>query len=159
MRMRSAEANFATGSSGSLTQCASMPSGEPPAPRTSEPAGACVSSCRRSWTWARLQPASLKIRPCSGPTSSIASNARRRRGVATFSSAIASDAHSPSGSDRKSTRLNSSHVEISYAVFCLKKKKKKNNDKAENNKGGNSNKKHEVKRRRHDPTINESKIE
>src|SRR5204862_6275337 len=31
--------------------------------------------------------------------------------------------------DRKSTRLNSSHVEISYAVFCLKKKKKKNNKK------------------------------
>src|SRR5690349_22909977 len=28
-----------------------------------------------------------------------------------------------SRSDRKSTRLNSSHVEISYAVFCLKKKK------------------------------------
>src|SRR5204862_7637539 len=27
--------------------------------------------------------------------------------------------------DRKSTRLNSSHVEISYAVFCLKKKKEK----------------------------------
>src|SRR5256885_13274923 len=28
--------------------------------------------------------------------------------------------------DRKSTRLNSSHLVISYAVFCLKKKKKKN---------------------------------
>src|SRR5215475_15099377 len=28
--------------------------------------------------------------------------------------------------DRKSTRLNSSHVKISYAVFCLKKKKKNN---------------------------------
>src|SRR5690554_7013203 len=28
------------------------------------------------------------------------------------------------GEDRKSTRLNSSHVRISYAVFCLKKKKK-----------------------------------
>src|SRR5690554_7447694 len=28
--------------------------------------------------------------------------------------------------DRKSTRLNSSHVRISYAVFCLKKKKKNN---------------------------------
>src|SRR5437870_11270967 len=28
-----------------------------------------------------------------------------------------------SGRDRKSTRLNSSHVAISYAVFCLKKKK------------------------------------
>src|SRR5438874_4573878 len=31
----------------------------------------------------------------------------------------------PNPLDRKSTRLNSSHVEISYAVFCLKKKKKK----------------------------------
>src|SRR5438034_6922969 len=30
-----------------------------------------------------------------------------------------------SGGDRKSTRLNSSHTVISYAVFCLKKKKKK----------------------------------
>src|SRR5207253_3957565 len=30
--------------------------------------------------------------------------------------------------DRKSTRLNSSHVAISYAVFCLKKKKKKNKE-------------------------------
>src|SRR5689334_21614192 len=29
--------------------------------------------------------------------------------------------------DRKSTRLNSSHSSISYAVFCLKKKKKENN--------------------------------
>src|SRR5437773_4830211 len=29
-------------------------------------------------------------------------------------------------SDRKSTRLNSSHITISYAVFCLKKKKKNN---------------------------------
>src|SRR3712207_8478623 len=29
------------------------------------------------------------------------------------------------GEDRKSTRLNSSHANISYAVFCLKKKKKK----------------------------------
>src|SRR2546430_5367715 len=30
--------------------------------------------------------------------------------------------------DRKSTRLNSSHSQISYAVFCLKKKKKQNTD-------------------------------
>src|SRR5260221_10757105 len=34
------------------------------------------------------------------------------------------DAYSIQG-DRKSTRLNSSHTVISYAVFCLKKKKKK----------------------------------
>src|SRR5690554_7673563 len=44
----------------------------------------------------------------------VARHAQRRRTVF---------AHS----DRKSTRLNSSHVRISYAVFCLKKKKKNNN--------------------------------
>src|SRR5699024_11241019 len=33
--------------------------------------------------------------------------------------------HGGTFEDRKSTRLNSSHVSISYAVFCLKKKKKK----------------------------------
>src|SRR5690242_21605220 len=32
------------------------------------------------------------------------------------------------GADRKSTRLNSSHMSISYAVFCLKKKNKHNQD-------------------------------
>src|SRR5690606_42159624 len=32
--------------------------------------------------------------------------------------------------DRKSTRLNSSHVKISYAVFCLKKKKNKSKSRA-----------------------------
>src|SRR2546422_5567131 len=38
------------------------------------------------------------------------------------------------GSDRKSTRLNSSHGYISYAVFCLKKKKKKYKKKHQNKK-------------------------
>src|SRR5438445_2354686 len=33
--------------------------------------------------------------------------------------------HAGSAQDRKSTRLNSSHANISYAVFCLKKKKKR----------------------------------
>src|SRR3712207_7014933 len=32
------------------------------------------------------------------------------------------------GEDRKSTRLNSSHANIAYAVFCLKKKMSRNND-------------------------------
>src|SRR2546430_8783640 len=36
-----------------------------------------------------------------------------------------SRAGTPRRTDRKSTRLNSSHSQISYAVFCLKKKKKK----------------------------------
>src|SRR5256885_6683401 len=38
-----------------------------------------------------------------------------------------SEKQQPFGADRKSTRLNSSHLVISYAVFCLKKKKKLNN--------------------------------
>src|SRR5688572_32632591 len=36
------------------------------------------------------------------------------------------------GVDRKSTRLNSSHSQISYAVFCLKKKKKKKKNNYDN---------------------------
>src|SRR5688572_31482490 len=36
--------------------------------------------------------------------------------------------------DRKSTRLNSSHSQISYAVFCLKKKTKKNKKKTQKKK-------------------------
>src|SRR5438874_4594706 len=40
---------------------------------------------------------------------------------------------SPNSIDRKSTRLNSSHVEISYAVFCLKKKKIKQRQPARTN--------------------------
>src|SRR3712207_8574843 len=44
---------------------------------------------------------------------------RRRRGTAQWDQ----QAPRPPG-DRKSTRLNSSHANISYAVFCLKKKKK-----------------------------------
>src|SRR5690349_23371957 len=43
----------------------------------------------------------------------------------TFKRSISGQAIHFSLKDRKSTRLNSSHVEISYAVFCLKKKKKK----------------------------------
>src|SRR3712207_8938478 len=45
---------------------------------------------------------------------------RRREGVA--ASGEPTDAQRMSLRDRKSTRLNSSHANISYAVFCLKKK-------------------------------------
>src|SRR5204863_9061622 len=44
---------------------------------------------------------------------------QKLKNISTASPAVAKD--------RKSTRLNSSHVEISYAVFCLKKKKKSEN--------------------------------
>src|SRR5690606_40922381 len=42
----------------------------------------------------------------------------------TRTAALLAKAVAQSARDRKSTRLNSSHVKISYAVFCLKKKKK-----------------------------------
>src|SRR5688572_31375146 len=38
---------------------------------------------------------------------------------------LLAEAGLPAAADRKSTRLNSSHSQISYAVFCLKKKKEK----------------------------------
>src|SRR5690349_15724377 len=64
--------------------------------------------------WSSLANSEWKRRrsKCT-PSASVPSNARL-----TASLAIMIDG------DRKSTRLNSSHVEISYAVFCLKKKKK-----------------------------------
>src|SRR2546422_8048799 len=49
--------------------------------------------------------------------------ANRASNVATSRSGVAPNQENPA--DRKSTRLNSSHGYISYAVFCLKKKKKK----------------------------------
>src|SRR5690606_39746000 len=45
-----------------------------------------------------------------------------------FSSLVKPQSRSDQFQDRKSTRLNSSHVKISYAVFCLKKKNKKVTD-------------------------------
>src|SRR2546422_3480198 len=49
------------------------------------------------------------------------------RGVAGVETAFRATLETGDGRpDRKSTRLNSSHGYISYAVFCLKKKKKKN---------------------------------
>src|SRR3989442_2322771 len=50
-----------------------------------------------------------------GPRGGGGGGARARRGAS----------QRPGGGDRKSTRLNSSHVRISYAVFCLKKKKRR----------------------------------
>src|SRR5256885_11668388 len=50
---------------------------------------------------------------------------RKRRLRHRIAEALETIAHERDVEDRKSTRLNSSHLVISYAVFCLKKKKKK----------------------------------
>mgnify|MGYP000020368117 CR=1 FL=1 len=55
-----------------------------------------------------------------GVTTGISAHDR----ATTILTAVADDAKPEDLTDRKSTRLNSSHTVISYAVFCLKKKKK-----------------------------------
>src|SRR5690349_23601562 len=64
--------------------------------------------------------------PWSVRSLSHAQNHRRRKGDSAHGGARPSRRLRARHRDRKSTRLNSSHVEISYAVFCLKKKKTKN---------------------------------
>src|SRR5687768_17803929 len=58
-----------------------------------------------------LQARAAQLDPANGAVLEAMAAAQRERGDA-------------AGLDRKSTRLNSSHGYISYAVFCLKKKKK-----------------------------------
>src|SRR6266496_6288837 len=62
------------------------------------------------------------------PRAASASVGDPMRGQSLFVAKGCVQCHAVRG-DRKSTRLNSSHVEISYAVFCLKKKKKNNKQK------------------------------
>src|SRR2546422_7144818 len=64
---------------------------------------------------AAARPAAVDRRPDRGPGGSQQGDPRRAR-------------HGDHLQDRKSTRLNSSHGYISYAVFCLKKKKTKKPD-------------------------------
>src|SRR6266496_3315937 len=63
-------------------------------------------------------------RPLEAPET-IATSPSRRPHPRMPGSGVDIDVQLAERRDRKSTRLNSSHVEISYAVFCLKKKKKK----------------------------------
>src|SRR2546422_5642825 len=68
---------------------------------------------RSSLVGASLTVFSTRLSPTRATALSAAVGLSARSGVTT----------SPRGEDRKSTRLNSSHGYISYAVFCLKKKK------------------------------------
>src|SRR2546422_6700387 len=56
------------------------------------------------------------------PKTSLVEKSRKRSTVPCVASAASSTLYVPMRLDRKSTRLNSSHGYISYAVFCLKKK-------------------------------------
>src|SRR2546426_5949788 len=60
----------------------------------------------------------------SGAARPIATRACDSKTRSTGGSTTTTSLSSETATDRKSTRLNSSHLVISYAVFCLKKKKK-----------------------------------
>src|SRR5205814_10213267 len=65
-----------------------------------------------------------KDRPVKRPASTSAAKRATVAGASVPKSATSKRPRSLIVKDRKSTRLNSSHLGISYAVFCLKKKKK-----------------------------------
>src|SRR3712207_8198043 len=62
----------------------------------------------------QLQSADIRLAPAADPTARHLHPAEGGRGSRSL--------HGTRRRDRKSTRLNSSHANISYAVFCLKKK-------------------------------------
>src|SRR5689334_23446051 len=67
--------------------------------------------------WRLIDPAGARRNPGQANLKSRSRDCNSRK---KFSRQVVADL----GEDRKSTRLNSSHSSISYAVFCLKKKKK-----------------------------------
>src|SRR5690606_27285851 len=72
-----------------------------------------------------VQEAPVRLDEPSRDRESARSPAGAGAGAGPGARAAAGAPPSPPGADRKSTRLNSSHVKISYAVFCLKKKKQR----------------------------------
>src|SRR5690606_40729175 len=79
----------------------------------------------RPSTSARCRSAIIHmLSPCSTTTLSDSRGASAAGGAGVRSAVGGEGRRSGPAGDRKSTRLNSSHVKISYAVFCLKKKKK-----------------------------------
>src|SRR2546426_4690776 len=81
-----------------------------------------------------LFPYTTLFRSCARPRPSMGRDVRNRpprphhvRASADPAPYVRASRTAPDRTDRKSTRLNSSHLVISYAVFCLKKKKKTKN--------------------------------
>src|SRR5206468_9379248 len=90
-----------------------------------------VWSCRichrfpRFWRRSVNGPLAVTESPRRSAKRAVQSARSSVRGRTRTSSNVSESRSLPGAKDRKSTRLNSSHDQISYAVFCLKKKKKK----------------------------------
>src|SRR2546426_9142612 len=76
-------------------------------------------------SWGRRRRRARARAPGPARASCRPPGARRRARPAARAAAARRAPGGASGGDRKSTRLNSSHLVISYAVFCLKKKKER----------------------------------
>src|SRR5437762_10461674 len=85
---------------------------------------ACEQSADRSHFSDGSLTAEPRVQPATRSAQSSAAPAQPGRALNAPLDASASEAAPALRQDRKSTRLNSSHRCISYAVFCLKKKKK-----------------------------------
>src|SRR5699024_12401488 len=77
---------------------------------------------RRSSDLAPAAPRGPAV-PAARPRPALHPHRGERRAAPRSAASLLQHARPAGGTDRKSTRLNSSHVSISYAVFCLKKKK------------------------------------
>src|SRR2546427_1677681 len=86
--------------------------------RVGRPPGSKGGGGGDSWPWAWACWAYRQ-----GNAGFLGPKARPGVVLRTFGGGCSIDSLAPSSRDRKSTRLNSSHSQISYAVFCLKKKK------------------------------------
>src|SRR5215475_16226962 len=83
---------------------------------------------RGSWPTGISATTSLAREPVSAITDTVPLAALATKASFSFTPSATQRGSNPTV-DRKSTRLNSSHVKISYAVFCLKKKKKRKTNK------------------------------
>src|SRR2546430_8917030 len=78
----------------------------------------------RSTLFPTRRSSDLSLELTGVPSCHLAPVRRKKTRLRSLSCHDHLSASSPTIADRKSTRLNSSHSQISYAVFCLKKKKK-----------------------------------
>src|SRR5438034_48322 len=96
--------------------------------RSAKSSRSCVSACSCWRPWTTRSSASSRALTSGDDDSRRVAHRRATLTIVTAAvpTTVMSATRNTAG-DRKSTRLNSSHTVISYAVFCLKKKKKENN--------------------------------